>query len=237
LYSREYFFGEEYKDYVQDESIIKKNFEARLKVLNRYIHRSIHKSVLEIGCAYGFFLDLVRERFDEVLGVDISADGVNYARNQLDLNVLEKDFLDVNLKRQTYVACMWDTIEHLRRPDLYIEHFSKHAEPGSLLAISTGDIGSVVARIRKDRWRMIHPPTHLHYFSMSTIKTLLQKYDFEVIYSAHPGVFRTVELVLYRILVLHLKRKNIFNKIPPGVRRLSFYSNFYDILFVIGKKK
>ena len=46
------------------------------------------------------------------------------------------------------------------------------------LALTTGDIGSVNARLRGHKWRMIHPPTHLHYFSAETMKALLDRHGF-----------------------------------------------------------
>ena len=62
---------------------------------------------------------------------------------------------------------MWDTIEHLKRPDLFVQKAAADLRPGGLIALTTGDIGSLNARLRGARWRMIHPPTHLHYFSVS----------------------------------------------------------------------
>ena len=43
-----------------------------------------HHRLLEIGSAYGFFLELVRDRFDAV-GIDITADGTRYAKEALGL--------------------------------------------------------------------------------------------------------------------------------------------------------
>ncbi|MCX5770246.1 MAG: hypothetical protein NTZ09_08245, partial [Candidatus Hydrogenedentes bacterium] len=37
------------------------------------------------------------------------------------------------------------------------------------------DIGSITARIRGPRWRLIHPPTHIHYFTRKSIATLLDR--------------------------------------------------------------
>ena len=49
--------------------------------------------LLEIGCAYGFFLDLARKHWD-VRGLDVAEEGVAHARDDLGLaNVEVADFL------------------------------------------------------------------------------------------------------------------------------------------------
>ena len=58
--------------------------------------------------------------------------------------------------------CLWDTIEHLAEPEAYLEKIAKSLPVGGWLFLTTGDIGSPMARARGSRWRMIHPPTHLY---------------------------------------------------------------------------
>src|SRR5260370_1173042 len=74
LYRKNYFFGEEYSDYLADRPVSMKNFSLRFEVLRRFM-RPDHRRLLEIGSAYGFFLDSVRNQFDSVQGVDVSEDG------------------------------------------------------------------------------------------------------------------------------------------------------------------
>jgi hypothetical protein len=59
---------------------------------------------------------------------------------------------------------------------------SRDLEPGGLLALTTGDIGSLNARLRGSNWRMIHPPTHLHYFSVQSITSLLKRHGIDTVH-------------------------------------------------------
>src|SRR5262245_18485827 len=79
LYQQHYFAGEEYTDYVGDRESLTSNFDARLRTLDRFLDPARHRRLLEVGCAYGFFLALARKRFADVQGIDISADAVRYA--------------------------------------------------------------------------------------------------------------------------------------------------------------
>jgi SAM-dependent methyltransferase len=239
LYRRNYFFGEEYSDYLADKRVLQKNFRQRMHVLNRFLDPNRHRHLFEIGAAYGFFLELVRDRFDTVAGADVSEDAVSYARSQLGLDVVQADFLRIDLSnRPIDVVCLWDTIEHLRDPHLYIEKVAKAMRAGGLLALTTGDSGSLNARRAGAKWRLIHPPTHLHYFSLASMRRLLDRLDFELIYTGHPGFYRSVDNVAYNVLVLRRSQPNLYFTLKRlGVTRFDFYLNLFDIMYVIARKR
>jgi cyclopropane fatty-acyl-phospholipid synthase-like methyltransferase len=117
LYEGDYFTGEEYLDYLADEAFFRKNFEKRLK---RVRARCPGGRLLEIGAAYGFFLDCARPSFEGV-GFEVNPAAVDHARGKLGLDVRSADFLSTDLASlggPFDAAVMWDVIEHLERPDL-----------------------------------------------------------------------------------------------------------------------
>jgi len=83
-------------------------------------------------------------------------------------------------KNSVDVITMWDVIEHLLEPQKYMELAKDILRPDGLLCITTGDIGSLDGRFRREQWRMIHSLTHLHYFSRDTLRLLLEKNGFTV---------------------------------------------------------
>jgi hypothetical protein len=113
---------------------------------------------------------------------------------------------------------MWDTIEHLRRPDLYVEKIASLTEPGALLTITTGDVQSLVARARGSKWRMIIPPVHLHFFSTDTLASLLNNYGFDVIYNRYCGYYRGAANVAYIILTQHRNQQRLVRSIATRPR-------------------
>lgn len=238
LYSKSYFFGDEYSDYLKDKQVLQKNFKLRLEVLKNFLDPDRHKNLLEIGSAYGFFLDLAKDCFEAILGIDITEDGVNYAQKELHLTSIHGDFLKHDFCGKKFdVACMWDTIEHLRNPDLYIEKLSRHMEKGAILAITTGDIRSLNARIKKDKWRLVHPPTHVHYFSKTTLTKLLNNYEFDVIYNRYCGFYRSIDAMAYNILVNRHKKVWLYKTLKQlRLTGFSVYLNLYDIIYVIARK-
>jgi SAM-dependent methyltransferase len=235
LYRQSYFFGDEYFNYVEDKPFLQKNLTARIKTLQRF---SSGGNLFEIGCAYGFFLELA-SRIWNAEGCDISSEACAYAQNS-GQNARAGDFISLDLKEKHYdVVALWDTIEHLARPDLTIEKASRLLKDGGVLCATTGDIGSLMARFRKNRWRLIHPPTHLYYFDRTTMQKLLEKNGLEVVHFEHCGYSRSVQQMLYSLLVLNHEtpfRKKIYDLVKP-LFNVSLYLNLFDIMFIVARKK
>ena len=237
LYSAKYFSGEEYKDYLAEQPLIEKHFALRLRTLMRFVDEPQKRSLFEIGSAYGFFLNVARRHFRRVAGIDISREATAYAREQLGLPVFTGDFLHYAFDDAPEVICLWDTIEHLDAPDRYLEKIAQELPSGGIVAITTGDIESWLARMQGARWRQIHPPTHLHYFSRGTLSRLLRNVGFQVVYCGYEGMYRSVDTMAYILLNLRSKRSGLYRWLKR-LRLLEWnvYLNLYDILYLIARK-
>jgi 2-polyprenyl-3-methyl-5-hydroxy-6-metoxy-1,4-benzoquinol methylase len=237
LYSAEYFNGQEYSDYLGDKKLIQKNCHNKLKTLKKYISAPYNeKKLFEIGCAYGFFLDVARNEFTGVKGIDISNDAIRFARENLKLDVISGDYLSIPATKAD-IFCLWDTVEHLKNPELFIEKISKEVNDGGLIALSTGDISSINAKLWGPNWRQIHPPTHLHYFSRRALTKLLTNYGFEIIHTSYPGQFIRLDTVAYILLVLKRNWKWLYDIIKKtGILKLWVYINLFDTIYIIGRK-
>jgi hypothetical protein len=62
IYSENYFKGEEYLSYFDDKKTIQSNFKKRLESIIKTINKSSIKNCLEIGCAYGFFGEILKKK-------------------------------------------------------------------------------------------------------------------------------------------------------------------------------
>lgn len=238
LYQRSYFFGDEYGDYLADRRIIEKNFAARLATLKRFLTPS-HRHLFEIGCAYGFFLNAARSSFSSVQGIDVSADAVRYAAGELGLNVSCGDLLAADLSDLAFdVVCLWDTIEHLAAPRRYLERAAALMPAGGLVAITTGDIGSLNARVQRGRWRLIHPPTHLHYFTRPSLTQLLERCGFTVVHVEYCGAYRSLAGMLHNLASPAWRAGALGSAILRAVpRELDFYVNLRDIMYIVAERR
>jgi len=237
LYKEDYFNGDEYADYFGDKKIIQKNLNKWLKVVRQHVPGG---SLVEVGSAYGFFLELAQKKFD-VVGYEVDTEVVKAARQIVKGDVRNQDFLsDDSISNESVDAVvMWDVIEHLAEPDHFIERSAQILKLGGHIFLTTGDIDSWLPRRQGPRWRLIHPPTHLQYFSVETLQRLLKRYGFEIVRVSHPGYWRSVEQILHGLFVFNKTTHpplpyRILKRILP--RKLGIYLNTYDIMLVAAKK-
>lgn len=241
LYSDAYFNGEEYADYLADQKMIEKNFRHRLSTLRKVLGIKPDllklKSVFEIGCAYGFFLKTAQDVFRQAAGIDISKEATEYAKDVLGVNAYTGDYESFTPSDKVDVICMWDTIEHLSCPDKYIEKAYAHLQEDGVICITTGDISSLNARIRGEKWRQIHPPTHLHYFSAKTLHTLLERNGFEVLYTGHPSNYISMNTALYTLQVKNRWLAGFYNIARAiGFTKVYVPVNLFDFVYVIARR-
>lgn len=244
LYKKDYFFGMEYSDYKADRKALEANFNQRLKFLNDYLHNKAR--VVEVGCAYGYFLNLIKDKVDWHKGFDVSPDGIEYAKNKLGVNATTKDFLDDNeIKPNTInLVCMWDVMEHFGEPHKHVEKAAKILKKGGALSLTTGNMSSFVPRVRKDKWRMVHPPTHIYYFDDKNIEKLLAKYGLKVTSVRHKATYRNAGSVFNQLICnKKAKQKKPYvleagYKIAKTVRadKLNIPLNLYDVMEVTAIK-
>lgn len=239
LYQEEYFSGAEYSDYVADRPVLQQNFRRRLRVLLRFVDRAEDKSLLEIGCAHGFFLDVAGPFFARVEGIDISAGAVTYARERVGVRAVCGNFLSHDYQGGLFdVICLWDTLEHLPEPHRFLAKAFRCLNDGGIIALTTGDIGSAVAKLRGRKWRLIHPPTHLHYFSRMSMRRVLRNQGFVPVYRSSCGFSRSADNAAHGVLALRLGRPELYQWLRKhGLLGWSFNLNLFDIMYVIARKR
>ncbi len=238
LYSHKYFHGDEYVDYALEREALDLNFTRRLEQMQKTIPAG--SRLFEIGCAYGYFLERARAIYD-VSGCDISEHAIQMAKEQ-NLDAVCADYLQLPTPEKPYdVICLWDTIEHIAQPKTYIEKAFKELAGGGTLIVSTGDAGSRVARFRREKWRMVHPPTHLHYFTSKSMERMLTDAGFKTVDIAHDPFYRNVKSSFHKISGLTsnkvIKIGATALEAVPGAGSLNLPINLFDIMTASGLKR
>ena len=198
IYSQSYFAGAEqgfgYVDYDQDKAAMASTFEKYLDLLAQ-AHPD-QGSLLDVGAATGFFLELARRRQWKTCGVEPSDYATRVARHKgLDVHcgVLE----DLSLPEVSFdVITMWDVIEHVTDPRKSLTKAFAMLAPGGTLALNTPDSASLLARLLGLRWHLVVPPEHLILFSRKSLELLLKQAGFEVTLSRCIGKRFTIQYVL-----------------------------------------
>ncbi|MCK4352042.1 class I SAM-dependent methyltransferase [candidate division WOR-3 bacterium] len=182
FYNIDYYKGAAYNDYVGERKQRIAWFKKRIKLINT-LHLRKGK-LLDIGCAVGFFVEVANDDGWDAQGVEISEYACNLAKEK-GLKVFCDDFcyLDLGEKYKNYfdVITLYDTIEHVKDPKRVLLKANKYMKANGLLVVSTGDIESIGAKISRDRWYLLAPPYHLYFFSINTLRRLLERTGFSII--------------------------------------------------------
>lgn len=185
-YTSDYFSGgrsDGYSDYRSAEPIYRREFAHAVNFIRKFRPSG---RLLEIGCAYGFLLEEARQAYD-VAGIEIAEDAGDFCR-QRGLRVLTGAVDESKLAElgPMDVIVMFSVIEHLTNPAETLRLCRRYLNPGGIIAITTGDIASVYARLTGPHWRLMTPPQHLWYFTPESMRRLSQSFDLRLELCDHP---------------------------------------------------
>lgn len=231
IYTASYFDGgqpDAYMDYQASEATLRAEFARTLAVLRRYGKES--GSLIEVGCAYGYFLDTARERFS-VCGVEVSYAAREACRAR-GLDVERALSAELGERHGPFdAAVLLDVIEHLADPGEMLGELRRMMRTGGRLLLTTGDFGSLYARLAGRRWRLMTPPQHLWFFTRATMQTLLHQRGFRLIGFEHPWKLVPLSLMAFQGLRLAGRRA------PDWVRQLpgGIPINLFDAMRVIAE--
>jgi SAM-dependent methyltransferase len=230
IYAPDYFKHDEahpvggYADYLGDAERHRETARRRLALLARFAPRS--GRLLDVGAAAGFFVDEAARAGWDAQGIDVAAHVVEWGRRELGVQLGVGDLAGFEADAAFAAITMWDYIEHSLDPAGELARCCELLLPGGLVALSTGDRDSLVARLTRSRWHLLTPRHHNFFFSESTLARLLERIGFEVVWSGHPGT---------RYSVAHLAYKLGFTA-PERVARYSLPVNLFDIVTVVARK-
>ncbi len=163
-----------HSDYRELEPGLKRMYNRFLGRIERGLLDTRIERVLDVGCAYGFFLDVVEERYAplELVGVDISPEAEEQAA--LKGRTFHAGFIeDVDLPADHFdLVFMGDALEHVHDPQRVADKLVEVLAPGGTLILTTVDFGSWLARLLGANWRLLTPPEHLFFWTRPSLERL-----------------------------------------------------------------
>jgi len=198
-YTADYFSGghaDGYADYLGAEPILRREFAGTVDFIRRFRPTG---RLLDVGCAYGFFLQEARRVYD-VSGIELAEDAAEHCR-RIGLRVLSGVADEANLARlgAMDVIVLLDVIEHLPSPAETLALCVRHLNPGGVLVITTGDFGSPTARFAGSRWRLMTPPQHLWFFSRESIRRMAAPLGLGLEHFDHPWKLVPLSLIIFQL--------------------------------------
>ncbi|MCL1993136.1 MAG: class I SAM-dependent methyltransferase [Spirochaetes bacterium] len=186
-YEREYFFDfykKQYgKTYMEDFPNLINMGKRRLAVIKSLLPATAGRALLDIGCAYGAFLQAAREEGFSPAGIDPAQDAVNYVRETLRLPAACGLFPSGRLPEgheRFDVITLWFVIEHFNDCTPVFAEIRKRLLPGGILAFSTPSFSGVSGRFWPRRFLRDSPGDHWTLWSYAQCKKALELCGFRV---------------------------------------------------------
>lgn len=230
-YSESYYRQGVYADYLEDRPAIHKNAARALARFERLVEG---RTLLDVGCAAGFFLEAASKRGWTVQGLEFSEYASEYARRELKLPVVTGSILAPPSDLPLFdVVTLWDTIEHLDRPDIALANIHRLLRPRGIFEFSTGDYNSLLRRLMGKKWRLFADPTHNFFFDEATLRELLRKTGYEVLRVSRGGKWVSLSMILHQSrlpFAARLRARLNDKRLNP-----SLYVNLRDVVSITAR--
>ncbi len=158
-----------------------------LRLVSRYLEPGAR--ILDFGCGPGLFVLEARLQGYDAIGLDIATwvkEAAAHWRVPLDV---------CRLENAPYISESFDAVvsvvsfEHLDDPAGVLPQLVNLLRPGGVLAIVSIPHGyGLPCRLLKEQWWDLNPPSHLHFFSRHSMKTLLERNGLRVLRLRTTGV-------------------------------------------------
>ena len=231
-YTAEYFNGSHsdgYADYLGAEPVLRQEFARTVAFIRAHVGSG---RLLDIGCAYGFFLQEAKP-FYSVSGIELAEDAAAHCRAiGLDVHSGVADEAAMARLGPLDVVTLLDVIEHLPQPQDVLALAARHLKPGGAVVLTTGDFGSLAARLMGPKWRLMTPPQHLWFFTRHSIREMAERCGLTMTHFSHPGKVVPLSLIKFQLRrMLGLRQAPAANVSSIGVT-----VNLLDAMRVVLRK-
>ncbi len=197
VYRHEYFHRNQdgYDNYESIADLRIQTFEKWYKDIIPYCNKG---SALDIGCAAGYFLDILKKHEWQVEGIELDI-RMHALLVEGGYEIYNEPLACFNASHQYDLITMFDVIEHLPELQKDLAKISSLLTPQGVLVISTPNIDSFQHRLFRSRWFQFKPVEHLHYFSPETIKRLAEDNDLCIETIKKSGQYANVSFIINRL--------------------------------------
>lgn len=143
------------------------------------LYREDKLNILDVGCGWGNFIQLLEKNHFAYLGIDLSQTAVDLCQKK-NLNCQKIDLIELSKKaKQKYSAItFFQVIEHLKNPLEYLRTAKKLLKKNGILMITTPNNNSPLRSLFGPKWSVYNTPSHYFFYSKESLRRLLKMAGF-----------------------------------------------------------
>jgi 2-polyprenyl-3-methyl-5-hydroxy-6-metoxy-1,4-benzoquinol methylase len=226
-----------YADYLGDAALYRRTFGRRWRSLRAHLPRP--GRALDVGCAGGFFLDVLLQEGWDALGLEPSAEMARRVAARLGpARVLRATLEEAELAPGTFdLVTLWDVLEHLRDPVAALVRVRELLRPGGRVVLETQDVRALFARLLGRRWQHYKHREHLVHFHRGTLARALEAADLRLLSLRRRAAGKYVrgEFLVERSARLHARLPALLGPLLGGPWAL--YLNLGDELIAVAEAR
>lgn len=211
-------------------------FKKRYQLINRLIGDQT-RTVLDIGCSNGVFLDLFKEAGLETWGVEPSKNA--FIAKSKGHKILNDYFEKAKLPEKYFdLIIMNHTLEHMNGPVDILKKVNRLLKKDGILFVDVPNAGGLGARVLGKKWPYLLPDEHRHQFTKESLSMIFKKAGFGIVYfESRSGIFEYANPAqeLWESLTT-LKKRFITDILTIPYSLIVTVINMGDSMSLIGKK-
>lgn len=195
-----------------------KSFARRLRQIQKY--RPVGR-VLDAGCGPGFFMEAAAHMGYDVWGIEPSEYMLGVAREKFGARVRHGALETAEFEPHSFdVIVAFDAFEHAYDPLGFLDAARDLLKTRGVLAITTPDPTSLLARVFGRRWVSFKTPEHVFYWSPRTIARVLED-RFLILEISSAGQYATLSFLARRLFGL---KRNVSGPVRLALDALTRFS-------------
>lgn len=183
FYSQKYYGEENKRFWALFEKGIELFRDKRIKDIKKFKSGG---RILDIGCGRGKMLIKLEKKGWQVYGTELSERSAFFALEKLGLNIFTGDFIKAGYPSDFFdCITMWHILEHLDDPVAVMKEVHRIIKSDGVLVIAVPNYGGLQAVISRSEWFHLDVPRHYFHYSRSSLKKLLNDFDFTIMDEKH----------------------------------------------------
>lgn len=142
--------------------------------------------VVDIGAATGEFLDLIKDRVNTCLGIELNREYCDFIRNELGIDAASEDYFEVNYEQKFDLAVINATLDHMYNPLGVLNKIYRDLKPGGMFYIQTVNDNQALKECLPDQSRemfkrFMYQQAHYLSFNETTLRHAIEQSGFQII--------------------------------------------------------
>jgi len=227
-----------YSDYEESRENVETMYRKIVERMERFEEPG---KLLEIGSAYGYFLNQARLKGWDVSGIELSQEAREASEKEFGIQPFPGSIKEFDSSHQFDSVAFFDVLEHMHDPVETLQTIHAMIKPGGLLVLAVPNSASWVLKFLGARWEDLQRANsgeHLYFFNSATLRQILEKTGFEVLDVKTMGRYFKLGHLCHR---LQIYNKFIFSSLQKmievvGLNERNIYVNPFLKLIAFSRK-